>query len=354
MGKETGMAAGAYLLSEIREQPQVLRRLLECLPETVTALAQEIRARDIDHVLIAARGTSDNAATFAKYLFGMVNRLPVALAAPSMYTLYHSPPKLSRTLVLGISQSGMSPDIVAVLEDARQQGMPTVAITNAPESHLAAAADWVIDLQAGPERSVAATKTYTAELMALAMLSVALARDEKRRRALEQVPEAVEATLTLEDLIARRAERYRYMEQCAVVARGYNYGTAFEIALKLKELTYVGTTPYSSADFLHGPIAVVEPGYPVIVIAPHGEVFAALHELVKELAARQAELLLITDDEALAQQAELPMYLPVSLPEWLSPITAVIPGQLLGYYLALARRLDPDRPRGLCKVTQTR
>jgi glutamine---fructose-6-phosphate transaminase (isomerizing) len=342
-----------YLQHEIHEQPAVLQSMLDRENDAITGLADAIRAQQIEHILIAARGTSDNAGTYAKYLLGMVNRLPVSLASPSMYTLYQSPPKLRNTLVLGISQSGMSPDIVAVLEDGRDQGMLTAAITNAPDSRMGQIAEHVIPLDAGDERSVAATKSYTAELMALALLSATLAEDAAMHDELRQVPEAVAEALMLEEIIARRAERYYYMEQCAIISRGYNYATALEIALKLKELTYTSTTPYSAADFMHGPIAVVRPGYPVVVIATSGVVQPVLGDLIDELVAREAELLIIGDDAVLTQHASLPLRLPMALPEWLSPITAVVPGQLLGYHLALARGLDPDRPRGLNKVTET-
>ena len=179
------------LIGEIMEQPQVLERLLEQEYPHMCEIAGALRGREIHQVLIAARGSSDNAATYAKYLLGARNRLPVALAAPSLYTIYGAPPRLRDTLVLGISQSGTSPDIVAVIEDARQQGMPTLAITNATASRLAAAAQWVVPLGAGEERSVAATKTYAAELMALALLSVALAADQALIETLRAIPEAV-------------------------------------------------------------------------------------------------------------------------------------------------------------------
>ncbi len=342
------------LLFEVHEQPRVLEGLLNSARGSVEALAAEIRRRDISQVVIAARGTSDNAATYAKYLLGIAHGLPVTLAAPSLYTLYDSPITLrDNSLVLGISQSGMSPDIVAVLESARSQGALTAALVNAPGSRLAEAAEWVIPLGAGEERSVAATKSYTAELLVLAMLATALASDAGRWEDLAGVPRAVEDALTLEDVIARRAERYRYMEHCAVISRGYNYATALETALKLKELTYTGTTPYSAADFLHGPVAVVRDGYPIIVIASQGKAFAGLSEFVAEMQERRAEIVLVTDSEELARSAALPLVLPTALPEWLSPIPAIIPGQLLGYYVAVARGLDPERPRGLRKVTET-
>jgi glutamine---fructose-6-phosphate transaminase (isomerizing) len=341
------------LLAEIREQPEVLRRLIERYPE-IEALGRRLREREIRYVVIAARGTSDNAATYGKYLLGARNRLPVALAAPSLHTLYGAPPLLQGALVVGISQSGRSPDIVAVLDDARLQGSPTVAITNAPNAPLARAAEYVIDVGAGPEQSVAATKTYTAQLVALAMLSLALDSSDTQLAELTTLPLSVSETLELSESMGVRAARYRYMPHCAVVGRGFNYATAAEVALKLKELTYVGTTPYSSADMRHGPIAVVAEGYPVVVVAPAGRTLADMANLVSALRQRDAELVVISDQQDLLAQADTPLQLPEGLPEWLSPMVAVVPGQLLAYHLAVARRLDPERPRGLRKVTETR
>jgi glucosamine--fructose-6-phosphate aminotransferase (isomerizing) len=342
------------LLSEIMEQPAVLQRLIDLEYPTIRSIATEILRRDVHCVLIAGRGTSDNAATYAKYLFGSVNRLPVALAAPSLYTMYQTPPRLHHSLVLAISQSGMSPDVMAVIEDARAQGMYTVAITNVPDSPLARAAERVILCRAGEERSIAATKTYTAELMALALLSVALADDELRFGQLQELPEAVTAILGIRDQVFARAERYRYMTDCVVIGRGYNYATADEMALKLKELTYVGANPYSSADFMHGPIAAIAPGFPVFLVAPDGRAFEDILQLANQLRALQAELIVISDcDEALTL-AHTSLRLPASVDEWLSPVTAIVPGQLFGHSLALVKGLDPDHPRSLRKVTETR
>jgi glucosamine--fructose-6-phosphate aminotransferase (isomerizing) len=342
------------LEQEIYEQPQVLSTLLaEGWPQ-VQSIAQELRRRAPQHVLIAARGTSDSAATYAKYLWGSVNHLPVGLAAPSLYTYYGTPPRLSDTLVVGISQSGMSPDVVSVLVDARTQGMPTLAVTNDTASPLAAAADWVIGLRAGEEKSVAATKTYTTELLAVAMLSAALAANEAMRAQLEGVPQAVAQALKLDDIIRVRAERYRYVEHITMIGRGYNYATALEAAIKVKELTYTATTPYSSADFLHGPIASIHAGSCALVVAPSGVLDAAMTSILDDLAQRAAELIVISDREELVSRAHLGLRLPAGLPEWLSPIVAVIPAQLLAYRLAEARGLNIDAPRGLQKVTETR
>jgi glucosamine--fructose-6-phosphate aminotransferase (isomerizing) len=339
---------------EIDEQPVALERFLSAESQTVERLARGIAQHGIHYVLIAARGTSDNAARYAQYLFGAYNRLPVALATPSLYTLYGAPPRMEGALVIGISQSGRSPDIVSVVEAGRSQDCPTLAITNAPDSPLARAAEWVLPIQAGDELAVAATKTYTASLAALALLSTTLAGDTARRAELERVPEWMRQTLTGLQSALPRIERYRYIGRSAVIGRGFNYATAFEVALKIKELTRVVTESYSSADFLHGPISVLEPGFPLILIAPTGRTFADLAALAAETKQRNAELILISDDAALLTQAQTPLPLPGGIPEWLSPLVAVLPGQLFAMQLATAKGFNVDRPEGLKKVTETR
>ncbi len=337
---------------EIHEQPAVLRRLLDRETEHVARLADAVRGR-FDYALLAARGTSDNAARYAQYVWGAHNGLPVALATPSLFTLYGRPPRLNGALVAGISQSGQSPDIVAVVAEGRRQGRPTLAITNEPDSPLAAAAEHTLLLHTGPERAVAATKTYTASLAALALFSCLLAGDEERLARLHQVPDVLDEVLAGVAPALARAERYRYMEHCAVIGRGYNYATAFEIALKIKELTGVVAESYSSADFRHGPIALLCGGFPVLAVAPAGAVAGDLHALIDSIRERGSELLLISDDPALLAHAHLPLPLPGGLPEWLTPLAAVVPGQLFSLALALARGMDPDRPAGLTKVTET-
>jgi glucosamine--fructose-6-phosphate aminotransferase (isomerizing) len=340
---------------EIAQQPVVLQGLLNEGRSAIERLAREIKQRGIAHVLIAARGTSDNAGVYAKYLLSTATELAVGLAAPSLYTLYNRPPRLTRdTLVLGISQSGMSPDIVAVLQNAREQGIYTAAMVNNTASRMAEAAECVVPLAAGEERAVAATKSYTAQLMAVAMLAAALSEEERWWQELELVPQAVRAALDLEQVLARRTERYRFMDQCVTVSRGYNYATALESALKIKELTHTSVTGYSAADFLHGPISIVRNGYPVMTIACQGPTMDSLRQLIGRLGEAGAEQIIVTDDADTAAPAELKLVLPVAVPEWLSPIPAIIPAQLLGYHLALAHGLDPDNPKGLDKVTETR
>ncbi len=342
-----------HLHREIHEQPAVLRRLLDEEEATAQALADLVRGRGIDHIVIAARGTSDNAGRYAQYVLGAMNGLSVGLAAPSLYTIYQRPPRFGNALVLGISQSGQSPDIVAVLAEARRQGAPTAVLTNRPDSPLAAQGDVVLDLRAGEERAVAATKTYTAELAAVALLSVALSGAAEARAALWAMPDAVAATLAMDETIAAVAPRYRYMPRCVVIGRGYNYATAFETALKLKELTYTLVEPYSSADFLHGPLAMLEPGFPVIVIAPSGLMAGEAVEFARTLRERQAEVIAISDDANVLAAARVPLALPADAPEWLSPLTAIVPGQLLALHLAHTRDFDIDAPRAIRKVTET-
>ena len=341
------------LYQEIHEQPGVLAGLLSAEREAVRALADEIVRRKVDHVFIAARGTSDNAARYAQYLLGAANALPVGLTTPSLFTIYQRPPRFGNALVMGISQSGQSPDIVAVVTEARRQGALTAAITNTRESALGRAADYTIDLHAGLERSVAATKTYTAELAAVAMLSTAFCSDQERVRELARLPGLMSQTLSAPNAIDHAAERYSYMRHCVVIGRGYNYSTAFEMALKIKELTYTVVQPYSSADFMHGPLALIEPSFPVFVIAPTGKMTADLTAFVATAQERGADLVIISDDDQMLAKARIPLALPAGVPEWLSPIVAIVPGQLFALHLAHSRGYDPDHPRALLKVTET-
>lgn len=343
----------SLLAKEIQEQPRTLARMLEEGWTSVRAVCKPIRAFSPEWINIAARGTSDNAARYAQYLFGAFNGLSVGLAAPSLFTLYGAAPRLSRALTIGISQSGRSPDIVTVVAEARKQGGATLAITNDPESPLAKAAQFCIRLTVGEEKSVAATKTYTAQLMALAMLSAALADDRGRRRDLARVSSAVGHALELCGSFIEGARRFSDASRFLVLARGFNYATAHEVALKMKEMSYVVAEPYSIADLLHGPVAMLEEGFPVLVVAPSGQGLADLPKLMDLLQARGARVTTISDREELAARAEVAIKLPADVPEWLSPIVAVVPGQVWARSLAIAKGHDPDKPRGLAKVTLT-
>ena len=350
---DSGRVSQSELFAEISEQPTALARFLDAESVNAARIAARIKRAEVKYVTIAARGTSDNAATYAKYVFAAFNRLPVALATPSLYTVYQAPPRLDSSLVIGVSQSGESPDIVAVVEEARRQNAPTLAITNFAESPLARAADSVILQHAGEEKAIAATKTYTTQLLTFALLSAALADDHARRAELDAVPQAIARALSLSDAAENAAARWAIVTTMLVIGRGYNYATAFEIALKLKELAYVTAEPFSSADFLHGPIAVIQGCYPVLIIAPRGRVFGDLLDVARQLKARGADLVVISDAPDALALSRAPLALPVSLPEWLSPFSTVVSGQLLAHHLTRAKGYDPDHPRGLTKVTKT-
>ncbi len=345
--------SNSVLHDEINEQPAAIARLIERESAAIAGIGAALAARNPAFVCIAARGTSDNAARYAQYVFGARNRCAVALATPSLYSQYASAPRLEGAAVFGISQSGQSPDIVAVLDAARAQGAYTVAITNDPSSPLANAAEVTIPLHAGIERSVAATKTYTLQLTALAMLSSHW-RGDGLGAELPALGGALSAAMTAEAHIREVASALAQRDHCVVLGRGYNYCTAFEIALKIKELAYVLAEPYSTADFMHGPLALIEAGFPVVLVAAGTVLKDELDDFRARLLERRALLITLGD----RHYAPLPgeRFIPVggALSEWLSPIGAVVPGQLLAYHTALVRGVNPDQPRMISKITLTR
>lgn len=343
-----------HMLDEIREQPEIISRLIEAEREPVSELAVEIRKQGIRFVMLAARGTSDHAAIYGKYLLEIVNGLPVGLADPSVYTLYSAHMDMSSVLVIGISQSGQAPDVIEYLRRSKEAGALTVSITNEPDSPIVSAADHTILCHAGPERAVAATKTYTSALAAMYMLSASLVGNRERIDNIRICTDAIKTALSVESQIMDKAERYRYMETGAVIARGYNYCTALETALKLAETNYIGMRGFSAADFFHGPVAMVHRGYPCILLAPPGEAYQGMYDLATNLETRGAETVIISSDEKILSQATVPIRLGIQVDEELSPLVYAIPGQLLAYHMALSRGYDPDQPRGLTKVTLTR
>lgn len=350
------MPNSSQLLREIYEQPEAIRRMLNIEAERVAWISQQLSPRVFSYALVAARGTSDNAARYGQYIFGAINHLSVALAAPSLFTRYHSPPRLEGALVIGISQSGQSPDIVKVIEEGRRQGAPTIAITNDLESPLAQAAEYSIGLQVGEEHSIAATKTYTAQLTALALLALSLKGTPIQLEPLLAVPEVLEEALGSEPQAQAAANRLAESDHTVFIGRGFNYSTAWEISLKCKELAYMQAEAYSSADFLHGPISIVEAGFPVNLISMGDTFREELSSLGKNLHEKGGFLITIGDKAIEGQVDASDLFIPVpsGLPEWLSPIAAILPGQLLAYHLTRARGFDPDQPRLTHKVTLTR
>ena len=366
VSQQSGTASpGAKFEREIHEQPARLARLLVDGRGAVEEIAAMVRRFAPAFVVTAARGSSDNAARYAKYLFGVHNRLVVSLGAPSLVTLYGARPALDRALIVGISQSGESPDIVALLEEGRRQGGLTVALTNSPASRLAQAAEYALDLRAGAEEAVVASKSYTCQLMGLAMLSAALEQEPTRWQELDAVPDAVRRTLELNREVSASSggprelsvygDRLLAAERMLVMGRGFNFCTTFEVALKLKETAYVMAEPYATPDLFHGPLAMLQPGFPALVIAARGATLPSTLDALDILEGRGAHIMALSDDEAMLNRAGTRVRLPfvAGVPEWLSPLVAVIPGQLCALRLARARGLDPDHPRGLTKVTKT-
>lgn len=338
------------MLDEIGEQPAALEKTIQEEQETATRIGDLIRSRDIDLIVLVARGSSDNAALFGRYLLEVTTGIPVSLSAPSVFTLYNAKLRLGRALVIGVSQSGEGDDINFVLERAKASGAFTVAVTNEADSTMANLADETLRIHAGRERSVAATKTYTGQMLLFYMLAAAIGdtRIDYRR-----IPAYADEVLKLAPEVRSVAERYAFLENCVVVGRGYNYGNAYELALKLMETCYVVAERFSSADFFHGPLAIVERRFPVIHFGPKGAARQGSIELLERLEELNADRFSITNDADVARLSTRSIMLPESIEELLSPIPFIVPAQMLAAYLAEVKGIDADAPRSLSKVTKT-
>jgi glutamine---fructose-6-phosphate transaminase (isomerizing) len=343
MAAATDTAPGALMAAEIAEQPDVLAALLAA-PEALLDAGERIAAAAPRFVLIAARGTSDHAALYAKYLAEVRMRLPVGLASPSALTIYGAAPDMREVLFVAVSQSGRSPDLVDSLRVARARGATSVAVTNDLDSPLAHAAEIAVDIRAGAERAVAATKTYTAELLALCLL---FGGPDAARDAAPVAPAAARTlALTPADRLAELAAGLRHADRVVVTARGYSYATAREAALKLMETSYLSAQAFSGADLLHGPLAMIEESVPVIAISSPGRGGEAMAPALERLTTLGAHILCVGTGAQLPIAAE-------GIAEHLLPILEILPLQRLAWRLALDRGIDPDHPRGLSKVTQT-
>jgi glucosamine--fructose-6-phosphate aminotransferase (isomerizing) len=340
------------MLEEIRQQPVALARTLSAEIRRVERFKRLLEKNRPRLIVLVARGTSDNAALFGRYLIEIATGIPVSLAAPSITTLYGAQLDYRDTLVVALSQSGESTDTNLVLERARKSGALTLGITNQRASTLASLAEHVFLVRAGAEKSVAATKTYTGQLLLIYLLASVLG-GALQSSDLDGLPAAVHAALRLEPQIAGLSERYRFMRQTVVVGRGLNYANAFEFSLKLMETCYVVAERFSSADLLHGPIALVEQGFPVFAFAPPGATWGSIREALGKLRTVGAEIVAITDsgNREVDGSAIRVIRLPRKLKEALTPIPYIVPAQLFAAYLAEQKGLNPDRPRTLNKVT---
>jgi len=340
------------MLAEIGEQPAALERTIHEEQEKVRRLGLFLRERDINLIVMVARGSSDNAALFGRYLLEVTTGIPVSLAAPSVHTLYGAQLKLSRALVVGVSQSGEGEDINSVLESARKSGAYTIGITNEASSSMVDVVDETLLMHGGRERSVAATKTFTGQMLLFHMLAAALA-DRGTAPDFNLIPDYAARALATESQIIEFVERYVFMENCVVVGRGVAYANAYELALKLMETCYVVAERFSSADFFHGPLAIIERHFPVIAFAPRGATLDGARELLSRLKELHADTLVITGDRETAALAARAVLMPSEIDEFLAPIPYIIPGQLFAALLARAKGLNPDAPRSLSKVTRT-
>ncbi|MFT2018218.1 SIS domain-containing protein [Streptomyces sp. 796.1] len=342
---------GRIMAGEMAEQPEVLRRILEEGAPRIREVAQAIAGRNPRFVLLTARGTSDNAALYAKYLLEIRLGLPCGLTSMSTTTAYEAKPDLRDVLVITVSQSGGSPDLVASTRAARDAGAITLAVTNNADSPLAQVSEYHIDVLAGPEKALPATKTYTAELLALYLFVEGLAGGDGA--AAKVLPDLARQVLDRQEEVRVLAGRYRFAERMVLTSRGYGYPTAKEAALKLMETSYIPALSYSGADLLHGPLAMVDNVSPVIAIVTDGRGGEALQPVLERLRGRGADLVVI-GTEAEAAKASAGFALPTAgVAEEVQPILEILPLQMLAYEVTIARGQDPDSPRALAKVTET-
>ena len=340
------------MMEEILEQPLALKRTLAAERHHALAFADFARKQNFRLIVLVARGTSDNAALFGRYLLELTTGIPVSLCAPSIHTLYHAWLDFRQTLVVGISQSGEGTDINLVLESAKRFGGYTVGITNEARSTMAGLVDEVFLVHAGKQRCVAATKTYTGQLLLLYLLASSLS-SQIDLADISEIPHRVEQAIKLAPEIEEVVERYRYMRRCVVVARGIHYANAFELALKLMETCYVVAERFSAADFLHGPIAMIERGFPALLFMPPGRTFRELLKLTARLHALRADTLVFSSSHARIPGAARVIRIPDPVPEIYTPIPYIVPGQIFAALLAEVKGLDPDKPRELNIVTRT-
>ncbi|MFP5262840.1 MAG: SIS domain-containing protein [Blastocatellia bacterium] len=340
------------MLAEIQQQPAALERTIRREGRRIARFADSLEKRGIRLIVLVARGSSDNAALFGRYLLEISTGIPVSLAAPAVHTIYRARLDLRDALVIGISQSGEGADVNMVLENSRRSGATTLAITNEASSEMTRIADETFLIHAGRERSVAATKTYTGQLMIFHLLASALGGN-KQYDEVGRLPELASRSLGLRPQVEEIVERYAYMDHCVVVGRGLNYANAYEFAIKMMETCYVVAERFSSADFLHGPIAMVDRGFPAFLFGPPGKTLAGMRDLLGKLKKLGAETIVISSEDRLLKSATRALRIADRVSDTLSPIPYIIPAQMFAALLAKAKGLSPDRPRSIAKVTRT-
>jgi glucosamine--fructose-6-phosphate aminotransferase (isomerizing) len=347
--------------SEILEQPEVCARLLGREEKGLARLVAGLKKKKPAGILLAARGSSDHAATYARYLLEYLTGIPTHLAAPSLVTIFKAKPDFRNYLVIGVSQSGQGPDINAVMKLAAKQGAVTLGVTNDPSSGLAKASRHVLHLGAEKEQAVAATKTFTTELMGLALLGVLWKGDKSLARGLAELPgQMAEVLAATEPGVAKVAVKLKALTSCVVLGRGFQMGVAHEMGLKMKECAGVPALSYSTADFAHGPVSLAQGGFPVFLISAPGRLEAESYESTLDLMRRGASVYRVGLRDKMFSKLKpssvlsLDMCAEAKVEEALSPLLTILPGQWFAYHNALAKGLNPAMPKGLKKVTKTK
>lgn len=339
---------------EILEQPLVLEKCKSSNEKVIIRIVEALNNRNIDSVVIAARGTSDHAGVYAKYVIEYELGIPVALAAPSIFTIYQRDLKFKNSLVIGISQSGKAADVLEVIKSANRSGAVTVSISNDPASPLAEEAKFHLYCNAGLEKSVAATKTFTTEIYLIAQLVAEWSGNDEMKKELSLVPQNISRIFETAEHIKAKAEKYSYINDCFVLTRGINYPIALESALKIQETSYVRAKAYATSDFYHGPYAMIEKGMPVIVYVPDGPALSDITEMIKRLKENQVELIIVSNKKGILEMGNSSFEIPQTSNDIISPFYNVVIAQMFSCQLALAKGLNPDAPRGLKKVTITK
>ncbi|MGC8716404.1 MAG: SIS domain-containing protein [bacterium] len=336
--------------SEIYEEPEVIERILGSNITIIERIKEYVKSRKISSVYISARGTSDNASTIGKYLIESILRFPTALSAPSLFTIYNTPPILNESLVIGVSQSGKGEDVREVMSEGKKQGAFCIAITNDIESPVAQSADEVLPCWAGEEKSVAATKTYLAEVFNLYLFTAILGDRKDLLMSLYEVPRYIEGVISEASRID--VTRYHFMDRCIIIGRGFNYPTAMEFSLKLKETSYIFSESFSSADFLHGPLALAKSDLPIFIFIPSGPTYSHLLEIIDILSEKHTEIFAFSFERI--ERAKINFIVPSKVEEIISPIVFAPSFQIIANHLALEKGYNPDHPRYIKKVTITR
>lgn len=340
-----------FMQQEIYEQPSIIERLDRLIEPKLQMFSELFINKNPKHIIVAARGSSDNACQYFRYIEEICYGLPVSFAAPSVISMYQSNVKYDQALVIGVSQSGQAQDVLAVMRQAKEQKALVIAITNDLTSPMAVEADLSFGLHANKELSVAATKTFTTELYVLAKL-VSIITNHLLDKELKEIPNQIEKVFAVEDSIKRISESFKSINETYILSRGPLYAVAQEGALKLLETTYIHAKAYSISDFHHGPFAVIDEKVHSIVFLEKGVMYQNTLEMINKIELSRGKLIIFTNDLDYINRHPV-IYLPETN-HLTSAFVFTVAIQLFAYHLAVAKGLNPDEPRGLKKVTMTK